>query len=256
MTRLAISLMFAVGAALPAAAQKPSKPPACVNLTGRMTLEAPGMQIQPDAGGSYPITMFTCAGESGDAVFAPGGSTRRIRRDFFGRLPVIPTDDPAPGWYPGTVMQEGLGGFSVGKLFRGYTATSGYAQDYPHPKCWANGPHWTSCTFTTGVGSTFTGSDGKTYMLKFRNPSADLIALYPRTDSEIALDDLLNSGMAVARGVVTYTRNLADPAQDIWVVTPEADGSGRFVGVIYVNGKRSIDRLGYFDMNFRATITR
>lgn len=263
MLKTAIVLMIAGLLCLPAFSQKKGGGASCTNLTGKLILDDTGMQIRSDGNATYGVTLFHCPGQSGDVVLNLGTNGRRIVRDFFERILVSPADDPLPGF--GVALQSGSGGFSIGKVFRGYDAVSGYAAGYPHENCWVGGALSAPCSFTTGAGSNFTGTDGKSYSLRWRNPNADLIQKWEYangtvTDYDQTMDALLNGEYALAEIQVTY-RPGATRAEDEWdiEVLPSATSGASFgthVASVYASSKNKIQRLGYYNMNFKAKVTR
>lgn len=250
-------------ACFPALAQKGGKGGSgCTNLAGQLTFDTVSLenggfvanQILPDGKGSYPATLFNCPGESG-GIAATLGTGRTLARDF---SKILDSPDSPPSWWPANPVQTGGGGFSSGYVVAGYNAATGYASPYPHASCWENGknPNVDGCTFTTGAGSNFTASDKKTYSLRWRNSEADTINSNPQTEYDVALDSLLNEVYPLAPVQVEFVPAPSNRALDKWVIEPVADASGRFVSSIFISEKGSIQRKGYYDMNFRVTVTR
>jgi hypothetical protein len=263
MTKTVIFLMLAGLAVDPALAQKGGKVGSgCTNLTGHLTFAMMSWenstfvdnQILPDGKGSYPATLFNCPGESG-GIAATLGSGRTLTRDF---SKILASPDSPPAWWAANPVQTGGGGFSFGYVVSGYNAATGYASPYPHASCWENGknPNLEGCTFTTGAGSNFTASDKKTYSLRWRNPNADTISSNPQTDYDVTLDSLLNEVYPLALVQVEFFPAPSNRALDKWIIEPVADASGRFVSSIFISEKGSIQRKGYYDMNFQVTVTR
>lgn len=263
MTKTVIFVMLAGLAVAPASAQKGGKGGSgCTNLAGQLTFAPESLennifvanQIRPDSKGSYPATLFNCPGGSG-GIAATLGSGRTLTRDFSN---ILASPDSPPAWHAANPVQTAGGGFSFGYVVAGYDAATGYAPPYPHASCWENGkdPNLDGCTFTTGAGSNFTASDKKTYSLRWRNPNADTISSNPQTDYDVTLDSLLNEIYPLALVQVEFVPAPSNRALDKWIIEPVADASGRFVSSIFISEKGSIQRKGYYDMNFQVTVTR
>lgn len=253
-TLLAVVLAFTSLAAL---AQKGGKN-ICKNLAGHITLEDAAGGIRSDGLGPYvdgqsgvAVTLFNCSGATGDAVVDVLGQTsRRLVRDFSVRIPVAGGDDLSPVWLATTPVQGAHGGLNLRHIFRSYDAATGYAQGYPVASCWSGAVPTATCEFTTVAASNIVASDGKTYYLRFMNPNPDIA-----NPADPTLVELLNGGYENSLVRVLYLPNPTDHRGDVWVVEPLSTPAG-FVGALYEAKRGSINRLGYFDMYFKATVRR
>lgn len=261
-TTLAVLLLGA--ACLPIWAQRGGKP-SCKSLSGHITLsDDTEMQIRSDGLGPYVdgqgaaiVTLFNCPGESGDAVInlLMKSTTRRIERDFRNRVPVLPTDDPAPAWHATAPIQLSRGGFNIRHILKGYDAATGYAPGFPVESCW-NGSNFAAvCEFTTTATSNFDATDKKDYYLRFQNLNPDL-----EDQMNPDVQQLLNAEYALALIRVRYKPDSVDRRRDTWEAWPipsaPSGEAEKHVGGLYESSKGVIRRLGYFDMNFHVTVRR
>lgn len=248
-------------ACIPVWSQKGGKPK-CTNLAGTAALEDAGTRIRSDGLGTYvdgvggaSVVLWTCPGESGDAVLSiySQSATRRLTWDFSSRIALSP-DDPAPSWAASNPTQQAIGGLNIRHILKGYDPTAGYAPGYPAASCWDGSTFAPVCEFTTTATSGLTASDNRDYQIRFVNPNPDV----PDT-SNLDLQALLNEGYTTSLVRVRYIPN-ADHRYDVWRAEPvasvQAGAEGKFVSAMFENRRGSITRLGYFDTFFNVTVRR